>query len=787
MGQEQAKHLLQQGIAAARAGQADTARDLLRQAARLDPQNETTWMWLTSVAADTNERIFCLKRILEINPANERARQGLQSLGAQPEVSAESVAESGSVSAADQKVSVPSIDEQKYARLQHAADDFLRRYNPEPLDRLQIEWEHKRRGRYNEMGERRLRRVIMAVAAFVVVGLVVGAVVLVSQFDISLGGDEVAVRSTRVLSPTPTLEFTPTPGGATPTPFPVAMAVPATVIPPDLEQQGNAYTLKTPTEMYPPVNSFEEFVVNEAVNAYVIGDYETAVEILRSENERDPNCYPSVVYFEAFGLAALGDYQEANQLLNESYNIDPPRGYDSCKGSVLLLAGLSEVAYMQDNTSQVALNFAEEALAQDPRLVQASLIKGRVELARDQNQAAWQTLQAALNEHPADTNVLLLLAQVELAADEPASALEYIGQALFVEPVLREGLHLQAQVYLRLAEQSPAASQQRIQYYGLAVLSAQTLLLYYEGDPGGYLYLAQARLGEGNLDLAEEALTRILAVQGDLPDSADPVIDGARRLRGYLYYDQGRFEDAWDDLEPIAVTRTSVDVAIAETLVDIAFQLEDYVNAERWIETLVGADPDNAAYVLLKAKVRVGVCTYRADLPCQYDDMLDALSDSFIAGLRTDALRAEAYAYRAQARYHDTLESIAASDDEQEQAFRAALRDVEQALALREDALDHYYRGLLLEALDDPIPALEEYRWVLYWADQYDYPFDDNNFERHVADVADEVQEIIEAQATETPTPGPTRPRPTATRTPAPTATPRPTAEPTAVPPEEIP
>jgi Flp pilus assembly protein TadD len=56
MGQEQAKQLLQQGIAAARAGQTEHARNLLRQAARLDPQNETTWIWLTSVAADINER-----------------------------------------------------------------------------------------------------------------------------------------------------------------------------------------------------------------------------------------------------------------------------------------------------------------------------------------------------------------------------------------------------------------------------------------------------------------------------------------------------------------------------------------------------------------------------------------------------------------------------------------------------------------------------------------------------------------------------------------------------------
>jgi hypothetical protein len=77
------------------------------------------------------------------------------------------------------------VDDQKHARLQQAADDFLRRYNPEPIDRLQIDWARKQRGRYAEMGEQRMRRAIMAVAALVIMGIVVGAIVLISQFDIS--------------------------------------------------------------------------------------------------------------------------------------------------------------------------------------------------------------------------------------------------------------------------------------------------------------------------------------------------------------------------------------------------------------------------------------------------------------------------------------------------------------------------------------------------------------------------------------------------------------------------
>ena len=77
MSTDQAKQLLQQGIAAARAGQSGQARQLLQEAVRRDPRNEAAWLWLSSVAKDPPERIFCLKKVLEINPANENALKGL--------------------------------------------------------------------------------------------------------------------------------------------------------------------------------------------------------------------------------------------------------------------------------------------------------------------------------------------------------------------------------------------------------------------------------------------------------------------------------------------------------------------------------------------------------------------------------------------------------------------------------------------------------------------------------------------------------------------------------------
>lgn len=73
--------LLQQGIAAARAGETDAARQLIARALQADPQNVQAWLWLTSVAKDDEERIRILQQVIEIEPENEHAVRGLKALG----------------------------------------------------------------------------------------------------------------------------------------------------------------------------------------------------------------------------------------------------------------------------------------------------------------------------------------------------------------------------------------------------------------------------------------------------------------------------------------------------------------------------------------------------------------------------------------------------------------------------------------------------------------------------------------------------------------------------------
>jgi twitching motility two-component system response regulator PilG len=77
MAQAEAVALLRQGIDAARTGDKVRTRELLRQATTLDPGNELAWLWRASSAEQPDEAVDCLRRVLQVNPLNEKAREAL--------------------------------------------------------------------------------------------------------------------------------------------------------------------------------------------------------------------------------------------------------------------------------------------------------------------------------------------------------------------------------------------------------------------------------------------------------------------------------------------------------------------------------------------------------------------------------------------------------------------------------------------------------------------------------------------------------------------------------------
>ncbi len=78
MSEQESAEMLRQGIAAARAGRKEEAREALLQVVELDEQNEQAWLWLSSTVDSAEEKRICLENVLTINPGNTHAQAGLK-------------------------------------------------------------------------------------------------------------------------------------------------------------------------------------------------------------------------------------------------------------------------------------------------------------------------------------------------------------------------------------------------------------------------------------------------------------------------------------------------------------------------------------------------------------------------------------------------------------------------------------------------------------------------------------------------------------------------------------
>lgn len=70
--------LLQQGIAAHKAGERDDALKIFLSVVKQSPDNQLAWECMYRVSNTDEERAYCLKQILSINPKHERAGELLK-------------------------------------------------------------------------------------------------------------------------------------------------------------------------------------------------------------------------------------------------------------------------------------------------------------------------------------------------------------------------------------------------------------------------------------------------------------------------------------------------------------------------------------------------------------------------------------------------------------------------------------------------------------------------------------------------------------------------------------
>lgn len=72
---ERFNDLMQAGRTAFASGKRETAHDLWREAATLNPYSEQVWLALLDVVEEDQDKLVCLQNILQINPMNVQARR----------------------------------------------------------------------------------------------------------------------------------------------------------------------------------------------------------------------------------------------------------------------------------------------------------------------------------------------------------------------------------------------------------------------------------------------------------------------------------------------------------------------------------------------------------------------------------------------------------------------------------------------------------------------------------------------------------------------------------------
>ena len=724
MSSEQARMLLERGIQAARAGQKEQARKLIQQALRLDQYSDAAWLYLASVARNKRERLMALKRTLEINPRNEMALQAVKAMGIDPaqlvpqaRTIGESLAEADTVV---QKGDVPLPSAEDTEESRQLAEQIAQQYLVSRAASHQINWEKKNKRRAGEREITILRLQIAAAAAaflFAVFGVLA---VVVSNNPaaqrILFGASETPIPPTR----TPIPSFTPT-IGITPTPSPTrdTTAEPTLTFTPTVDP----FILPRPRELSPQPTDIEFLVqgadsfVLDAVRLLEENNLEEVVPLMeRSRFRQGTNFNPNPFYYEALAYAEQGQFNEALAILTEAEEtIASGVRINPVTAQALIDLGFAQVRLIQaedalergnpdgaETLAQQALERAEASYEFTKDFPEVHLTIAKAHFIQDNYDEAFDTLVEGreLDGNEEDMNLILGLAdlyiqraqQLQAQGDE-AGAQEMYARAgyqaflaLYITPYIEEAHRIQIEV--ALAQQSN----------GLAVIRSQEYLNFFPDDTDGHRFLGEARVAEGNTDLALLAYEQALEGNG-----TDAQMAEVYEARADLFNDQGRYQLALDDLSS-AYELVPGDSLLLKRM-RAAYAAGDYEIALTDAEALADSQVvSNGELELLEARIMVD----RAEDDADYEQALDLLAQVGTNLSEADIAIADEYRARAQ---------LGAGDNQ------AALTAIQNAIVREETGSRRFLRAQINKNLGNFGPAITDYEWVLTWAPVYDYPF----------------------------------------------------------------
>lgn len=614
---------------------------------------------------------------------------------------------------------IPIPDRQYLTQVLAEAESVIESYGQPPEN--VIAWTSKKKNRAGEVELTRYRlQVISAIVGSLLVIGIIGAVILATNPEAQR-----VVLNIRTTTPTFTPTFTPSPTpGQTATPSPTIdfTANPTFTPSPTFNATFtpiSVLNVRTPRPTQPPLPGQLEINVARSFAEMNAGGYANAVATLDVERRLVSNNFnPNPYYASGIALMLDGQTERAFEVMEEAAErAANTSGSDAPIFESIVDLGFAEIHLLRaadqiqagrgaGNDLAAVEDRADEALAFDPRYARAYVLKARAAvLAGDYDDAlmilnegrAVQGLGDDLTLLTEQAEILLQQGQQQAESNDTRLREEAIATLQEAEYIASLTLHLNPyEERAHLIRTQAALAQGRA---GQAVLYTETWRIAAPESPNAFRMLGDARIAEGNQELALGAYTRAVEL------GAEPAaLVNALQARAELFAAQRRYDLALADFNSALELTDSPEVRARRMITAYAAGQYDTAIADADLLIGTGALPDGDIRLV---KARALIDTAPEGVTAQVREAYDLLNSASVS----ESQRAVWEEYRARA-------AFALGE------YEAAAQSIIAALQGGISGSRYYLRGQIEEARAvDLLAAVRSYEWVTGWSQVYGYPF----------------------------------------------------------------
>jgi tetratricopeptide (TPR) repeat protein len=487
--------MYQEALEAVAAKDRSRARDLLTRLLKDNALNPNYWLWMSSVVDTARERLFCLNKVLELEPGNQLAQRGLILLGVQP---------------LDDNLMIP-------ARL------HKRRWEPQTMNEIDAQKLLKQSWKMP---------IYLAVGGVLVVLLLLG-VLGAAFFGFGYFDNRARMNAGVILAPdvptqTPTkFDFVFPPPG----PTPLWMMLKATY---------------TPTPIYANTPHPRADAYRSVMRFYQKEDYENALNMLDQVIDLEPDS-PDLYYLQGELRRFRKDYQGAL----DSYNAALGKKQDFAPAYLGRAKVRLDMGSKHQDEIQADL---EKAIENDPNMGEAYLVLAQVLIKLGDFEAAQAQLNEAERFIPGSPQVYLVQAGLYLEQNQVDLAVQSAEKARELDVTMLPVYSMLGKVYMRAGRFDEAETMLHVYLiykeedadvlttYGL-IFSAQNqpeeALKYFDQAIAADSQALEPLIQRGWILLqqekSDEAFNSFTKAQKISPDSFEAALGSGRSLVGLDY------------------------------------------------------------------------------------------------------------------------------------------------------------------------------------------------------------------------------------------------------------